>query len=40
MTEVMQETTTFSQEKMMKVENQKALKEKMETILKPILQVD
>lgn len=40
MTEVMQETTKFSQEKMLKVENQKDLKEKMETILKPILQVE
>lgn len=40
MTEVMQETAKFSQEKMLKVENQKALKEKMETILKPILQVE
>jgi len=37
MTELMQETTKFSQEQMLKVENQKILKEKMETILKPIL---
>jgi len=40
MTEVMQETAKFSQEKMLKVENQKALKEKMEAILKPILQIE
>lgn len=39
MTEVMQETTRFSQEQMLKPENQKVLKAKMETILKPILPI-
>jgi hypothetical protein len=40
MTEIMQETTQFSQKQMLKAENQKALKEKMDSILKPILQVE
>ncbi|WP_335956987.1 DUF2059 domain-containing protein [Acinetobacter bereziniae] len=38
MTEVMQETTKFSQKQMLKAENQKVIKDKMEAILKPILQ--
>ncbi|MBJ9952559.1 MULTISPECIES: DUF2059 domain-containing protein [unclassified Acinetobacter] len=38
MTEVMQETTQFSQKQMLKAENQKVIKDKMEAILKPILQ--
>ena len=37
MTEILQETTKFSQEQMLKPENQKILKEKMDTILQPIL---
>jgi hypothetical protein len=38
MTEIMQESAKFSQQQMLKTENQKALKDKMESILKPILQ--
>ncbi|MCX5469514.1 DUF2059 domain-containing protein [Acinetobacter nematophilus] len=38
MTEVMQETTQFSQRQMLKAENQQVIKDKMEAILKPILQ--
>ena len=37
MTEILQETTLFSQKQMLKPENQKVLKAKMEAILKPIL---
>ncbi len=37
MNEVLQETTKFSQEQMLKPENQKILKAKMDAILKPIL---
>ncbi len=37
MSEILQETTNFSQQQMLKPENQKVLKAKMEAILKPIL---
>ncbi|RZG86429.1 DUF2059 domain-containing protein [Acinetobacter sp. WCHAc060033] len=37
MTEILQETTLFSQKQMLKPENKKVLKAKMEAILKPIL---
>lgn len=39
MTEILQETTKFSQQHMLKSENQKVLKAKMEAILKPILPI-